>query len=498
MATGMSETITLGLVRIGAMNVAFPAELLEEIVRGPVELMPFPQAPRHVLGAFVFRGTAVPAIDLAALIKPAASGDLPAPSAYVAVIRHPAGRFAVSVDEAFGVVHAQAKTITAIDAHPLQGTGLFSQLYTPPAGGRISVVLDLNAVLAVDGLRSAVVAAKVQGEEKEAARSEAATLSPQVIFRAGNACFALDAGFVGLLERREASSTVIESDAVLRGFRSFRGDQRAVVDLLALLRLPPGGKPPKETHYLVAEQGSRSVAFCIDDVVALEPVDRANLSALPEGGMARPEFFAGCWVSPRGEIVLVLEPERLMAEASVVDRATLFAPEPEPEEDDEDWDDEAVEVVEEPPGELARYLVYRAGGGTLATALLELEAVLYLPEDFVDLRGRGEALVGMCARLGRSFKVLDLGALMGRPTPDIAPGRPVLVVRTGGGMVGYLVESVDFLHGARSQALPHASGRGPGRLPAFRRMIRARSYEVDRSAGILELAQLETTLAGAA
>lgn len=498
----MSETITLGLVRIGAMHVAFPAELVEEIVRGPVELTPFPQAPRHVLGAFVFRGAAVPAIDLATLIKPAASGELPAPSAYVAVIRHAAGRFAVSVDEAFGVVQAPAETITAIDAHPLQGTGLFGQLYTPPSGGRISVVLDLSAVLAVDGLRSAVVAANVQSEAAEAARSEAAstTAGAQVIFRAGNACFALAASFVALLERREviAAAGAVESDAVLRGFRSFRGDQRAVVDLLALLRLPPGGKPPKETHYLVAEQGSRSVAFCIDEVVALEPVDRANLSALPEGGMARPEFFAGCWVSPRGEIVLVLEPERLMAEASVVDRATLFAPEPEPEEDDEDWDDEAVEVVEEPPGELARYLVYRAGGGTLATALLELEAVMDLPEDFVDLRGRGEALVGMCARLGRSFKVLDLGVLMGRPTPDIAPGRPVLVVRTGNGMVGYLVESVDFLHGARSQALPQPSGRGPGRLPAFRRMIRARSYEVDRSAGILELAQLETTLAGAA
>ncbi|MCX6954293.1 MAG: chemotaxis protein CheW, partial [Verrucomicrobia bacterium] len=191
----MSAVVTLGLVRIGAVDLAIPGDFIEEVVRGPIAVSPFPHAPQHVLGAFALRGRPIPTIDLAALV--ARAGVPPdRPVAYAMVLRHPTGRCAIQVDEVLGVTKASADQITDLETR-LDG-GLFSRVFTPATGGRVAAVLDLDAMLATEGVRSAALASE-RAADRDAA--EAAT-RPLVLFRVGGACLGIEAAHVREVQPR--------------------------------------------------------------------------------------------------------------------------------------------------------------------------------------------------------------------------------------------------------------------------------------------------------
>jgi purine-binding chemotaxis protein CheW len=239
-----SEFLTLALVRVGRIHLALPAAWVDEIVKGPVELSVFPQAAPHVLGAFARRGAPVPVIDIAALLNPGDDGR-GRPVDFVLIIRHPGGRFAIQVDEIKGVVGAAPGTITELEVRSELGAGLFSRLYTPADGGRVSVVLDLDAVLASPGVRSAAAQARDgeagAGADGDAGQRERGPGRPYVLFRAGGACFALDTAVAGRVEPYPAVLDSVIEHPFLRGFHRVRGRLMPVVEAAALPGLPGGG-----------------------------------------------------------------------------------------------------------------------------------------------------------------------------------------------------------------------------------------------------------------
>ncbi|MCU0792623.1 MAG: chemotaxis protein CheW [Opitutaceae bacterium] len=482
----MNPSSSLGLVRIGDMTVAIPAELIEGVVCGPLELTPFPRAPAHVLGAFVRRGSAIPVIDLAAVIKPAAH-EASKPTAYAVVLHHAAGRFAVLADATLGVVRAEPGQLSEL-APPAAATDspiLFTRLYTPPDGGRAAVLLDFDAVLEIDGLRLAVTrpdsgGAAAQSIEHDE-RGDAA--EAHVLFKAGGVCLALLAKHVRSVERRTEPLASDLEHPVLRGFYRSRGADLPVVDLPALLGLSARVGETSTPLFLIATHENLVVALIVDDIVGIEVFSPSKVRDLPEGGFARPEFYSGTCATSSGEAALVLHAETLLHAAHVVDMAELFAV------------DETSVAADGSRASTAPYLVYRAGGGALATRLSELDAVMALPANFTDLRGGGDAVVGMTSRFETSFQVLDLGALLGQPTAQAGPGSPILVARTEGGLVGYLVERIEFIQLAAARPLHHARGRAHGRLTAFREQIRARAEGRDVAACVLDLAALDVASA---
>jgi len=457
-----------GLVRVAAMDVAIPAELVEEIIRGPVELTPFPRAPRHVLGAFAFRGDPVPVVDLEAILRP--QGAAPArPDALVVIIRHSFGRFAVLADAALGVVRAEEDRLTALDPRSTQGAGLFSQLYTPPDGGRVAVVLDLDSILETEGLRSALLAAT----ERTGARHARDGAAPHVMFRRGGVGFAIDARHARLAERAPDALASPLSHPVLKGFHPLRGESLPVVDTAALLGLPENGE--RHGLLLVVGADAREIALEVDSITGMEPVEPGRLEALPDDACARTDLLRGAFAGDGG-VSLVLDIETLLDAACLVDRAELFASE-----------QAATDVSQE--SETRPYLVYRAGGGAIATPLIELEAVLRLPEDFTDLRGGADAAtIGLASWQGRAVKILDLGALMERPAKNTGPGAPVLVARGADGLVGYLVERLELSRRARARPLPRPGERPFPRLPALCEQIRVREETRDIAACVIHLA----------
>ena len=140
------------------------------------------------------------------------------------------------------------------------------------------------------------------------------------------------------------------------------------------------------------------------------------------------------------------------------------------------------------------YLVFRAGGVALSVSLAHLESVTEVPADFADLRRPGSVWLGRCTQRGASVKLVDLGALVGKPVRRCGAGAPMLVVRSPAGLHGYVVDAVDFLQAAVAQPLPWAHRRATGPAPVFAEMIRARNGSFDRAACVLEIRRLAEQL----
>jgi chemotaxis signal transduction protein len=473
----MSEYVHLGLVRIGACDLAIPAHLIGEIVRGPIELAGFPRAPAHVLGAFTLRGEPVPTVDLAAIVQSETAEARPRPVAYAVVIVHPAGRFAIQVDEVLGVVRAESRQITRLEARA--GDGLFAEIYTPDSG-RPAVVLELETVLEIGGLHSAVSAVRDRVDLAMAPRSP---VLPHVVVQAGGVMFSFPAAAVRNVQKRPAQIDSALEHPVLLGFHAFDGRNLAVADLCAMLDLPPGDRLPSAQHLVLLECGGAAVALCVDDIVAIEEVERTAVQALPPGTIAHPEFYAGSFAGRAGGVIMAMAAEALLDALALGDGARL---------DSAAKSTTAGSRAED--GVLTQFLVYRTGGYTLASALADLETVMEIPAGFVDLRAPGRPLAGLCARMGSTVKLVDLAVLLGSTPTPLRVGSVALCVRTPEGLQGFLVDQVCVLQAAVPRRLPGRDRREQSAVPPFTQLIRARGDGLDRAASIIDLVTVARTL----
>lgn len=392
----------------------------------------------------------------------------------------------MQVDEVKGVVGVGNETITDLELRSEQGAGLFSRLYTPADGGRVSVVLDLDAVLATQGVRSAVELRTADADGADDAGEQDAG-EFYVLFRAGGACLALDTSAARRVERYPEGLDSEITHPFLRGFHRVRGNLMPVVDVAALLGMPANADGGIARNILVVRGAgvSGEVALCIDEVLAVRRVRDAEIETVSgEAVFTRGECLRGGFLHAGKTPVLVLNTDVFREAVQVVEGGAL--------QETDATGEEARNASAMP----VHHLVYKAGGSLLATALIGIEAVAKLPADYIDLRQPGRALVGMGSRNGRALTLIDLGVLLGAAPVAINDDRRVLVTASGKGLFGYVVESVNFMESAVAEPLPHPDRRSHGQVPPFSRMIRTHGENRDRAACVLDLAALaaaETT-----
>jgi purine-binding chemotaxis protein CheW len=485
----MNEPVRLALFRIGPIHLAFPALLIEEVVRGPVELTPFPAAARHVLGAFSLRGRPVPALDLAAMIQPAAANEPLGPVAFAVVIRHATGRFALQVDEVLGLVTPTADRLTALETRG--GPGLFSELYTPDDGGRIAVVLDLEAVLQVDGVRSAVLAPPAVEATTTAVPGigDDASTRAHVVVRVGAVRIGLDADRVRSVEVRPSALSSTLRHPVMRGFHPILGRMVPVVDLGALLGISAAESSGTSAPWVVYERAGWRIALMVDEVLTLERVSGVAPGTPSDQTAGHPKFVSGSFRARDGALVLLLDESAVRRNLGVeegVEESRIAA----------GTAGDEGQVAAMAHVEPTRYVVHRVGGAWFATELAGLETVLPLPDDFLEVRTSGEAAAGVCLRLGQSLAVVDLAVLLGAPPTVLRPGGRLLCVTTTAGRHGFVVDAVDSLHAAVPRLLPARDTARHGVVPPFTHMIRVRAAGADRAVCVLDLAGLARQVFG--
>lgn len=458
--TDQEASQTLGLVRIGTVDLAIPAGLIQEVVLGPISISALPHAPHHVLGAFALGGQPVPVIDLAPLIRPAAAA-LARPVDYALVIHHAGGRFAIQVDEVIGFFPAPPETITELTA--LQDKGLFSQVHTCAKTGRVAALLEIETVLALEGVRSAV-------NPERAAAAAAMALpehrAPLVLFRVGNACLGIDAAIVQHVIARPAQIDSPLENPVMQGFQFFRGSAWPVIDPARLLELPVSNAA--QTRHLLFCEGDRPAGFDIDELIGIDRQPPASFSEVPGGATGEISRFAGSYVHRDHGLVLVLDMARLLADFPAMETRHLASAAP---------IDNSAE---------RRYLIYQCGGAMFATSLEELEAVAPLPTNRIAAGDQGEEIA---SHAGQPITLIDLAAQLGLATL-VSPSSVLLCVRSKDGLSGFIVDRAVMLRSVRPQPLAaHLSSRRPG-LPQISEVISVRENDRPRTACVLSLRQL--------
>jgi len=470
----MSAEDTLGLVRIGPLRLAAPALLIERILKGPLTLSALPQAPSYVPGLFAFEGKPIPVVDLGRFLQPAGVEERPVPSAFALVIRHAGERFALQVDEILGVVRCEAGSLTSLSDRTGAYNGLFDCAYVPPGGGPVAVVLNLDRILALFGVSTA--SCEDTGAESRRA-STGGLREPHLLFRAGEALLAVNAIKVRHVSTRPAHLHSVLSHPILEGFHRLYGRDFPVARTLPLLELGVGSSRA-ERQLLVLDNGEGILALSVDEVCSIESVAVGELQPMEQGLMPRGELYQGSLHSASGQVAMVLDVDALLSCERMVDCRDLFAGVVQQLREEERLEGQ---------GALESFLVMRSGGRTLASPLLQVDAVMALPAGFSDLRTGASAFMGLCERLGQSVRVLDLALLLGEAPTPLGGDCVVLCRRSARGVQGFLVARLDYLLSTRSRALPTPDLRPHGRVPPFERMIRVRRDGLDKAACVLEL-----------
>lgn len=453
----MHAPLVLALARIGDMTVAIPAAQIEQTLRGPLEVTPFPRARRHVPGAFAFRGRAVPVLDLAALLRPAFGPDL-TPVSYAMVLRTGPARFAIALDALGGVVLAPPERLTPVATC---GNGpidpFFNRLYTPDDGGPVAVVLDLEAALNAEGLLAALAE---DDAPTSVLASNTALVAPQFVFRLGDELYALPTHLIGELMVRPASLESEWPHPVLRGFHRSRAGLTPVLDLAALLGVT-GNSGGVLLHI---ESDGRRAALAIDAAVR---IDTPAADLVGPGGDTR---FASAWTDTQGAVVRMLSVEIVHAALHLIDASAAA-----------DTQSTATsDALAATP-----HLFFKTAGALLAAPLDTLEVVAPAPADFgAAARQRSDTFIDHLSIKGRAVAIHDLARLLGR-TPT-GGGGTVLVARHGGGTTGFLVDRVEFARTAPARPLPGARPTAT----RFDRMVSAEHEGVRLNATVLDLDRL--------
>jgi len=449
------------------MRLGIRASQIERVIRGPIELTPFPQAPRHVLGAFSVGGTALPCVDLAGIVRPEIELEAARPVAFALVLRHGHGRIAAQVDEVLGTALATGEQITPLQDRP---EALFQELFADPVSGRVAPLLDLDRLAALEGVRVAAGGGDANRAATESEQVAAQSIESVVLFQVGGMVCGFPVAVVRMVERAAAALDCVLGPGIVGGFHRYRGMDCPVSDLARMLRLP--ASPARAV--VVIEQADRVAAFPVDSMLAVEPIDCAALGAVPAELGDEVGCFRGVGLRRNGSPLLLLDPAPLLQRAGA-----LVA-----------WQtDSMAETSAEALANRRNFLVYRAGGGSLATDLTALESVFVLPADFRPLGEADPVFLGVLQHRQRPVQLVSLARLLGRTAPASFGGLPVLAVESPGGSFGFVVDVVEFLQAAVPRALP-SGGRKIGRAGVIASTIYARNGGIERTASVIELDRL--------
>ncbi|MEV6932334.1 chemotaxis protein CheW [Dactylosporangium sp. NPDC051485] len=428
------SAVLYGVFTVADVHVALPLSELREVIPCPASFVPLLAAAPGLAGAVSLRHQVIPVVDLRQLL----GLDSPARRDVVVIVTYDGSVFGLLADAVRGVVDVAPEAelgMTVNSGLP----PLFARTFERPEDGAVVCVLDCAAIRRLPGM---VLAADAGGPSAAMAaaqeRGTAATGCSMMLLRAGEIGLCVDVSHIhSVVPELVLKSSPIDG-GVIHGVIELGERFVPAVDTLAVLGL--GGLAPIDVKRGVALAYPRGLlTFAVTEVVAIVPVARGDVLAMPGFGVPPPAFAAGILPGQAGGSYLVLDGAGLRAEEELGTLAALGTPvrgggQPARRE----------AAREEPgPGEgrvieprVRTYLTYLAGP-EVATPLTQIEEIVPHPGDVIPFAGGG-AMRGVFTLHRSSVPLVDLPALLGEAAEiDPAAARVLLV-----GGVGFLVPAL--------------------------------------------------------
>lgn len=477
-----------GLIRLGGMPVALPAQAIREVVACPPALHPFPALIPQVAGAIELRGQSIPVLDLQQIVG-IVTEPAPAERRIVVVLASRDRIIGVLADGIDGVVslRGDATGDFACATEQLRNAVVRSSFVHERLVG---IVIDPQALLDIPGLPAAQGrTARLSGEAEDG--------EPALEFQIGGLRCALPAACVDATLPRQKLLASPVTDGLWIAMLQHNGFEIPVVDTLALLSHGSLGVERGSSGAIVLRCASPGeerhhglVALPIDSVDDIVRIRSGMVAPLVEGLVEAP--FAKGVIELASGPCLLLDGERLVADPRLAELATIRQCSASNVAMSARQNG-SVDTVNK-CGEPEAFLVFSAHGADLATPLGCIEEILWGAAQMVSLDTQTGNLVGLLPHRGQSVPVIDLRRVLGDCSPP--PAGFLMIVRGEAGVaarpVGFLVDGLRSVERAVPQRLEPLTR--PTGLAAVATLDATIRLNVDRACSIVQLPALAARL----
>ena len=432
---GAAGTTLYGSFMLGGQEFALPALSIREVVNLPERITALPLSPAYLEGIFTLRGAAIPVLNLARILDPAAPAVQPGQR--IAILDHDGVQVGLLFDATGEVLRVRPEQRSSVQYAPGAARAVICGALLLDEGRRLVQVLDANALIRVENVPQVRSLAAAAHDAQRARFLRQAEGHKAIVFRAGANTFALPMLAVQEIIRVPAIEPSAMLSEVCKGWFNLRGRAVGVVDFGVLLRCADTAADEAERRILVVRVGDDLLGLLVDAVEDVRAHFDSDILPIPMLGTGRAAMFRGCLPHPDGADALFLAPEHIFTQGEVAEicagHGRLYGA-------------QAAAAVRG-AGSATRRRVYLAFslGSAWAADIGQVREIV--PYGTVALRppGMPDCVEGMMQLRQQMLCVVDLRRLYGMAPLEDQSERRILVVEHEGESFGLVVDRVDSI-----------------------------------------------------
>lgn len=435
--TTQEPVVRLGLIRIGQIEFAVPAEYLREAIDYPQQLSQLLSSSPHVAGAVDVRDELIAVVDLHHALRLPPSTER---GRQIIIVKHRGYVFGVVVDALAGVVTVPAAACQPVEVlKPLEAP-LIRQVVALDQGRRVVSILCLEGVMHQTDVPLTKAAPTKEHRELNDARQR---WSPYLLFECGMTRLAIDANSVDTVVNLDGLGTSFTMAQGCMGLVQNDSRKLAVLDPLGLLGLGQSDLRVNR-QVLVLKVGPDAVGLLINRVNHIQRLNDSTIRGIPAMAFARPEAFEGMIpVEGHGDFLKVsvaalLALDEIQSMASIHGRGAS-----------------AQAQAKQKAASNEVYLTFKAGVET-ATRLKQVREILPFPTSVTPMRRPGDPRVGLFTHRDHTLPIVDLTGLCGLQAAPVDGETRLLLVEGDLGTLAFQVEAVHAIEHAQWAHAPLA------------------------------------------
>lgn len=306
-----------GTFLLGGDEFALPAAAIREVVNYPDTVTVIPLSPACLEGFFTLRGMAIPILNLARIVDPAAG---PARSAQkIAILDHDDVLVGLVFDATGEVLRVRPEQRSVVAYRNGQDTPLVCGTILLPQHARLLQILNVAALASVENVpyvRSMVAVTQAAERERLLRRANALKC---LCFSAGGTAFALPMdGVQEIIAIPELRDSVMLGE-LCKGWFQHRGQAVGVVEFGALMGCAAGAAGSDTGRVLIVRIGTELLGLLVDSVDTILSYYEADVLPIPMLGSQRGAMYRGCLARPAGPAVLFLDPAAIFTGAELAE-----------------------------------------------------------------------------------------------------------------------------------------------------------------------------------
>ena len=452
--TNTGEIVRLGLIRIGEIEFAVPAEYLREAIDHPGKISKLLSASPHVAGAVDVRDELIAVVDLRHALKLPASDDH---GQQIIIVTHKGYVFGVVVDALGGVISVPVAACQPVEVLKQQDAPLIRQVVALEGGSRVISILCLDGVMHQTDVPLTKAAPLQDHRQRQGVGQQ---WNPYLLFECGRTRLAIHADCVDTVVNLDGLGTTFTPNQGCLGVVQNESRKLAVLDALALLGVGRS-EMSENRQVLVVKVGPDAVGLLINRVNHIQRLNDATIRPVPALAFERPEAFEGMiQVEGHGDFLKISVPA-LLAMQEITSMAAIHG---------RGASAQAQARLKAARNEV--YLTFKAGGET-AARLHQVREILPFPASFTPMQRAGDARVGLFTHRDRTVPIVDLMRLCGQPTPPVDTETRLLLVDGEHGTLAFQVEQVYAIEHAQWAHAPIATDQLRG-MDALEVAVRSR------------------------